>query len=487
MGDIPPLALSFDDVLLLPGLSQVLPSDVELGSRLGADIVLNIPVLSSAMDTVTESDLAIALAREGGLGVIHRNAPIDHQAEQVAKVKRSENTVIQNPHRVRPETTLGEVARLMHEKGVSGFPVVDAEDRLKGMVTSRDMWYIEAEATPVAEIMTPLARLITGAPNTGFDEALKILYTHRIEKLPLVDADGRLAGLITKQDIIKRQMFTSAAKDANGQLRVGAAVGVGEDCIARAVALKAAGADAVFIDAATGHTTRVLQVVEKLRAALGDGFPVVAGNVVTARGAEDLAAAGVTALKVGVGPGSICTTRVISGVGMPQFTAVQVVAEVCRPRGVIVIADGGIRYSGDIVKALAAGADCVMLGSLLAGTAESPGNMVKWQGRTFKEYRGMGSLKAMRKGSGDRYGQNSSGKLVPEGVEARVPFKGPLSDVMFQLMGGLRSGMGYVGARNLDELREKAQFARITAGGLKESHPHDVVITEEPVNYEPVN
>jgi IMP dehydrogenase len=349
------------------------------------------------------------------------------------------------------------------------------------------MWYIEDENTPVSEIMTPLDRLITAAPNTSFDEALKILYTHRIEKLPLADADGKLAGLITKQDIIKRQMYTSAAKDGNGQLRVGAAVGVGDDCVERALALKEAGADAVFIDAATGHTTRVMQVVERLRGALGDGFPVVAGNVVTAQGALDLMSAGVTALKVGVGPGSICTTRVISGVGMPQFTAVQMVAEVCRPRGVTVIADGGIRYSGDIVKALAAGADCVMLGSLLAGTAESPGNMVKSQGRTFKEYRGMGSLKAMRKGSGDRYGQNSSGKLVPEGVEARVPFKGPLSDVVFQLMGGLRSGMGYVGAHNLDELRAKAQFVRITAGGLKESHPHDVVITEEPVNYEPAS
>ena len=487
MGEIPPLALSFDDVLLLPGLSQVLPADVQLGTSLGGSISLNIPVLSSAMDTVTESELAIALAREGGLGVIHRNAPIEHQAEQVAKVKRSENTVIQNPHSVRPETRLGELTRLMHEKGVSGFPVVDPEGRLVGMVTSRDMWYIEDEATPVAQIMTPSERLTTAVPNTSFDEALKILYTHRIEKLPLVDAEGRLAGLITKQDIIKRQMFTSAAKDANGQLRVGAAVGVGEDCLERAAALKAAGADAVFIDAATGHTTRVLQVVERLRGELGDGFPVVAGNVVTPEGARDLVAAGVTAIKVGVGPGSICTTRVISGVGMPQFTAVQVVAEICRPAGVTVIADGGIRYSGDIVKALAAGADFVMLGSLLAGTAESPGNMVKWQGRTFKEYRGMGSLRAMRKGSGDRYGQNSSGKLVPEGVEARVPFKGPLSDVVFQLMGGLRSGMGYLGAANLDELRAKARFVRITAGGLKESHPHDVVITEEPVNYEPAS
>lgn len=485
MGATPSLALSFDDVLLLPGLSEVLPGDVKIGTRFGGSIDLNIPVLSSAMDTVTESELAIALAREGGLGVIHRNCPIDYQAEQVARVKRSENTVIQNPHTVRPETTLGELQRLMYEKGVSGFPVVDPSGKLVGMVTSRDIWYVEDETALVSGMMTPLDRLATGTSGTSFEEALKLMYLRRIEKLPLVDSNGKLTGLITRQDVIKRQTFTHAAKDANGQLRVGAAVGVGEDCADRGAALVAAGADALFIDAATGHTSRVASVIARLRAKVGDAIPVVAGNVVTADGALHLINAGASAVKVGVGPGSICTTRIISGVGMAQFTAVQEVADVCRERGVTVIADGGIRYSGDIVKALAGGADCVMLGSLLAGTAESPGNMVKWQGRTFKEYRGMGSLKAMRKGAGDRYGQNSSGKLVPEGVEARVPFKGPLADVVFQLMGGLRSGMGYVGADNLDELRSKARFVRITAGGLKESHPHDVVITEEPVNYEP--
>jgi len=485
MGATPSLALSFDDVLLLPGLSEVLPGDVKIGTRFGGSIDLNIPVLSSAMDTVTESELAIALAREGGLGVIHRNCPIDYQSEQVARVKRSENTVIQNPHTVRPETTLGELQRLMYEKGVSGFPVVDPAGKLVGMVTSRDIWYVEDETALVSGMMTPLDRLATGTSGTSFEEALKLMYLRRIEKLPLVDSTGKLAGLITRQDVIKRQTFTHAAKDANGQLRVGAAVGVGDDCAERGAALVAAGADALFIDAATGHTSRVASVIARLRAKIGDSIPVVAGNVVTADGALHLINAGASAVKVGVGPGSICTTRIISGVGMAQFTAVQEVADVCRERGVTVIADGGIRYSGDIVKALAGGADCVMLGSLLAGTAESPGNMVKWQGRTFKEYRGMGSLKAMRKGAGDRYGQNSSGKLVPEGVEARVPFKGPLADVVFQLMGGLRSGMGYVGADNLDELRAKARFVRITAGGLKESHPHDVVITEEPVNYEP--
>jgi IMP dehydrogenase len=483
MGEIT-LSLSFDDVLLLPGRSGVLPGEVNLNAQLTPKLALNIPVLSSAMDTVTESELAIALAREGGMGVIHRACPIDYQVEQVSRVKRSENTVIMHPLTVKPDTTLGEVARLMREKGVSGFPVMDGQGLLVGMVTSRDMWYLEDETTPVREIMTPREKLAVGKPETTWEEALKILWLNRIEKLPLVDAAGHLAGLITKQDIEKRRTFTNAAKDGQGRLRVGAAVGVSEDCVERALAMQAAGADAVLIDAATGHTTRTLQVIEKLRGALGDRTPVVAGNVVTKDGAKDLCDAGASAIKVGVGPGSICTTRVISGVGMPQFTAVQEVAEVCRARGVAVISDGGVRYSGDIVKAIGAGADCVMIGSLLAGTEESPGAMVRWQGRTFKEYRGMGSLKAMRKGAGDRYGQNSSGKLVPEGVEARVPFKGALADVVFQLMGGLRSGMGYVGANNLDELREKARFVQITAGGLKESHPHDIVITEEPVNYE---
>lgn len=483
MGEIP-LSLSFDDVLLLPARSAVLPGEVLLNTQLCGSLPLNIPVLSSAMDTVTESELAIALAREGGMGVVHRACPIEEQVEQVWRVKRSENTVILRPLTVTPDTTLGELVELMQMNGVSGFPVVDENRVLMGMVTSRDTWYLEDDSTPVKVMMTPRERLATAAPDTSWEEALKIIYARRIEKLPLVDEEGKLAGLITKQDIEKRQTFTNAAKDSHGRLRVGAAVGVSEDCVERALAVQAAGADAIFIDAATGHTTRTMAVIEKLREALGDQTPVVAGNVVTADGARDLCDAGASAIKVGVGPGSICTTRVISGVGMPQFTAVQEVAAVCRPRGVTVISDGGIRYSGDVVKAIAAGADLVMLGSLLAGTSESPGAMVKWQGRTFKEYRGMGSLKAMRKGAGDRYGQNSSGKLVPEGVEARVPFKGALGDVVFQLMGGLRSGMGYVGASNLSELRERARFVRITAGGLKESHPHDIVITEEPVNYE---
>lgn len=483
MGEIT-TALSFDDVLLLPALSSILPGDADLTTRLTSTITLNIPVLSSAMDTVTESDLAIALAREGGLGVVHRNNPIDVQAEQVSRVKRSENMIILQPLTVTPQTTVGEIHDLMNEKGVSGFPVVDDSGILLGMVTSRDLWYVSNDATPVSEVMTPREKLATGTRQTTQEEARMLLYMRRIEKLPLIDDKGKLTGLITRTDIEKRQMFTNACKDGQGRLRCGAAVGVGPDCFDRGEALAAAGADALFIDAATGHTSRVIEVIDKLRSRVGNDIPIIAGNVVTADGARDLVKAGAAAIKVGVGPGSICTTRIISGVGMPQFTAVQETAAVAREAGVAVIADGGIRYSGDVVKALAGGADCVMLGSLLAGTSESPGAMVRWQGRTFKEYRGMGSLKAMRKGASDRYGQNASGKLVAEGVEARVPYKGRLADTVFQLMGGLRSGMGYVGAANLKELREKARFVRITAGGLKESHPHDVVITEEPINYQ---
>jgi IMP dehydrogenase len=479
------LGLSFDDVLLVPALSAVLPSDADLSTHLTEGIPLHLPVVSAAMDTVSESDLAIALAREGGMGVIHRACPIEEQAMMVFKVKRSENAVIQKPHTVRKEDTVDHVRAIMAENGFSGFPVVDAQGRLEGMVTGRDVRYLDRIHATVADVMTPRDRLVTAPANTSLEQARRILYENRIEKLPLVDGEGRLAGLITGSDIEKRVTFTNAAKDQNGQLRCGAAVGVGPDCIERGQALIEAGADALFIDAATGHTRHVMEVIGKLRA-LSDR-PVVAGNVVTEQGARDLVAAGASAVKVGVGPGSICTTRVIAGVGMPQFTAIQNVAGYCREHGVKVIADGGIRYSGDIVKAIAAGADLVMLGSLLAGTRESPGQTVQSQGRRFKTYRGMGSIAAMKKGAGDRYSQNSSGKLVAEGVEGRVPYKGPLSDVIFQLMGGLKSGMGYVGAGNLAELRERATFVRITAGGLRESHVHDVVMTEEPTNYQPVS
>jgi IMP dehydrogenase len=480
-----PLALSFDDILLQPGLSELLPSDADVGTHLTAGIPLNIPVVSAAMDTVSEWELAMALAREGGIAVIHRACGIEEQAAMVAKVKRSENAIIQRPMTVSRKFTVAQVREIMDREGFSGFPVVDASGKLEGMVTGRDLRHIPSEDALVEDVMTPIDKLVTAAVGMDQQQARQILYKNRIEKLPLVDAKGNLAGLITGADIEKRIIFTNAAKDPNGQLRCGAAVGPGPEFHDRAQALIEAGADALFIDAATGHTSRVMEVIETLRG-MSD-LPVVAGNVVTEAGARDLISAGASCLKVGVGPGSICTTRVISGVGMPQFTAIRNVADFAHEQGVQVIADGGIRYSGDITKALAAGADLVMLGSLLAGTRESPGQTVHSQGRRFKTYRGMGSIGAMRKGAGDRYGQNSSGKLVAEGVEGRVPYKGPLTDVIFQLMGGLRSGMGYVGARNLKELREKAQFVRITAGGLRESHAHDVVITEEPTNYQPAS
>ncbi len=479
------LGLSFDDVLLVPGKSEVLPTEARLDTALTEKIFLKIPVVSAAMDTVSESDLAIALAREGGLSVIHRACPIEEEAAMVSRVKRSESAVIQRPMTVTRDTTIAALKNIMMKEGFSGFPVVDAGDVLVGMVTGRDIRHFAEDEATVGDVMTCGDKLITGAPDTTPEDAQRILYQHRIEKLPLVDASGRLVGLITGGDIEKQVTFVDAAKDPNGQLRCGAAIGVGAEWKERAAAVIEAGADALFIDAATGHTSRVLEVVEEL-ACLSDR-PVVAGNVVTEQGARDLVSAGARAVKVGVGPGSICTTRVIAGVGMPQFTAIQNVAPWCRENGVCVIADGGIRYSGDIVKALAAGADIVMLGSLLAGTRESPGQTVHFQGRRFKTYRGMGSLGAMMKGSGDRYGQGASGKLVAEGVEGRVPYKGPLADVVFQLMGGLRSGMGYVGADCLEALRAKGDFVRITPGGLRESHTHDIVITQEPTNYQPIS
>ncbi len=477
------LGLTFDDVLLLPCLSSILPAEADPSSRLCEGISLRLPILSAPMDTVTEVDMAIAMAREGGMGVIHRNNRIEDQASMVARVKRFENAVITKPITVERTMTLSRVRDIMHEHGFSGFPVVNAEGVLEGIITGRDMRVFDGHnlaSLTVADVMTPRERLITGAPSTTQDEARKILYRNRIEKLPLIDESGHLVGLITDTDIRKREAFQESTKDELGRLRCGAAVGPGPEFLERAQAVLEAGADALFIDAATGHTSRVLHVVEKLREF---GKPVVAGNVVTQDGARDLISAGASAVKVGVGPGSICTTRIISGVGMPQFTAIQEVAKVARPAGVTVIADGGIRYSGDAVKALAGGADLVMLGGMLAGCEESPGAVVHYQGRNFKTYRGMGSLGAMRAGSGDRYGQNSSGKLVAEGVEARVPYKGMLADVIFQLVGGLRSGMGYLGAKNLAELREHARFVQITAGGLQESHPHDVTITQDPGNY----
>ena len=485
-----PLGLSFDDVLLLPRLSAILPGDADISSQLVPGFDMKIPVLSAAMDTVSESELAIALAREGGLAVIHRNNPIDIQAAMVSRVKRFENAVIPNPVTVNKDMTLEEVHQIMMDQGYSGFPVVDANRKLEGIITGRDMRGVDDyQNVRVKDVMTPLARLITAAPTTTIEEARHILYTHRIEKLPLVDEHGVLAGLITETDIQKRAMFADASKDEHGHLRCGAAVGVGPDYLDRAKALISAGADALFIDAATGHTTRVMDVVSNLRK-LTDR-PIVAGNVVTAEGAADLIKAGVQAIKVGVGPGSICTTRVISGVGMPQFTAIQEVASVARPAGVTVIADGGIRYSGDIVKALAAGADLVMLGGLLAGTEESPGKVVHYQGRHFKQYRGMGSLGAMaprgkKSYSKDRYFQadvTSNDKVVPEGVEGEVPYRGPLNAVLYQMIGGLHQSMFYIGAHNIAEMPERGKFIRITDAGLRESHPHDIVMTTEAPNY----
>jgi len=478
----PPLGLSFDDVLLVPQYSEVLPAEANLTSRLTDTIELNIPVISSAMDTVTEAQLAIALAREGGIGVIHRNCPIEEQRTMVDKVKRAENLIVEKPFSVQPSATIDELRQLVDSTGVSSFPVVDENNILKGIITRRDMRMAEEHGKTVADYMTGREKLITGHTGMSLPEAKKILYEHRIEKLPLVDTDGKLSGLITTADIEKRMMYSMGVKDDDGHLLCGAAIGMGPDFFERATALIDANVDALFIDAATGHTKRTLDVIEKVRSEFPD-TPVIAGNVVTEKGADDLIDAGAAAIKVGVGPGSICTTRVIAGVGVPQFTAIQNAARSCNRRGVPLIADGGMRYSGDIIKALAAGADFVMLGGLLAGTEEAPGATVRHQGRTFKTYRGMGSLKAMRKGAGDRYGQNSSGKLVAEGVEARVPYKGLLAQVVFQLMGGVRSGMGYVGAPDLAELRERAVFTRITSGGLKESHPHDIHITEEPTNY----
>ena len=479
------LGLSFDDVLLVPKMSEVLPTEAVLDTELTEGIPLKIPVVSAAMDTVSESELAVALAREGGMAVIHRACTIEEEAAMVSLVKRSESSVIQKPLTVTKEHTIGSLKAIMREQGFSGFPVVDSEGVLLGMVTGRDIRHFAADDAMVGEVMTQGEKLVTGNPDTTPEDARRILYEHRIEKLPLVDVNRKLVGLITGGDIEKQITFVDAAKDPNGQLRCGAAIGVGAEWKERAQAVIEAGADALFIDAATGHTARVLQVVNEL-AAMSD-CPVVAGNVVTEQGAKDLVSAGAKAVKVGVGPGSICTTRVIAGVGMPQFTAIQNVSPWCRENGVRVIADGGIRYSGDVVKALAAGADIVMLGSVLAGTRESPGQTVHFQGRSFKTYRGMGSIGAMMKGSGDRYGQGASGKLVAEGVEGRVPYKGPLSDVVYQLMWGVRSGMGYVGAPDLTALRSQSEFVRITPGGLRESHTHDIVITQEPTNYQPIS
>jgi IMP dehydrogenase len=477
--------LTFDDVLLVPGKSSVLPREVDTSTWLTRHIRLNIPLVSAAMDTVTESRLAIALAREGGIGVIHKNMPIAEQASKVDRVKRSESVMIQNPVTLGPDRRVREALDVMRQFGVSGVPIVDERGRLVGILTSRDLLFEEDLGKRVSELMTT-ENLVTAPSGTSLAEAKKILHRHRKEKLPIVDKNRVLKGLITVKDICKREQFPRACKDKLGRLRVAAAVGVARDTFERAEALVKAEADALVVDTAHGHSRGVLETVRELRRA----FPkieLIAGNVATAEATRELIARGVDAVKVGIGPGSICTTRVIAGVGVPQVTAIQECARVARARRIPLIADGGVKYSGDIVKAIAVGADSVMIGNLFAGTEESPGEMVLLEGRSYKVYRAMGSLGAMKEGSKDRYfqeGVEEAKKLVPEGIEGRVPYKGPLADSVYQLVGGLRSGMGYCGAATIRDLRRKARFIRITSAGLRESHPHDVTITKEPPNYE---
>lgn len=474
--------LTFDDVLLVPGHSTVHPKDTDVASRLTRTISLRLPLLSAAMDTVTEARMAIQMAREGGMGIIHKNMPVERQAGEVDRVKRSESGMILNPITLPPDATLRDAHALMSRFSISGVPIVEGGGRLVGIITNRDLQFETNLDQPIRAVMTS-ADLVTAPVGTTLDAAERILHEHRIEKLPVVDGEGRLKGLITVKDIFKRRQFPNACKDEHGRLRVGAAVGASSADIDRARALVEAGADALVIDTAHGHSEGVLSAVERTRAAFPD-VQLVAGNVGTAEAARALAERGADAVKVGVGPGSICTTRVVTGVGLPQLTAIMDVVDGLNGE-VPVIADGGIRYSGDIVKALAAGADSVMMGSMFAGTEESPGEAFLLEGRRYKTVRGMGSLSAMEEGSADRYFQEGqeARKLVPEGIEARVPYKGPVGDVIFQLIGGLRSGMGYVGAGDLAELRSRGRFIRVTTGGLRESHPHDVTITREAPNY----
>lgn len=478
-----PEALTFDDVLLTPGYTEVLPGEVDVRARLTKSLTLNIPIISSAMDTVTEARLAIALAREGGIGVIHRNMTIDGQAEEVDKVKRSESGMIVDPITLPPDATLHDAENLMARYRISGVPIT-REGVLVGILTNRDVRFVEKSDydKPISEFMTS-DRLVTAPVGTTLDEAKATLARYRIEKLPLVDSQGHLKGLITVKDIQKKRDYPNAATDTQGRLLCAAAVGVGKDALARAGALVSSGADVIAIDTAHGHSKGVIETIPEVKR-LGN-VCVIAGNVVTKEGVRALVDAGVDAIKVGVGAGSICTTRIVSGAGMPQITAILECAEEAARTGTPIIADGGIKYSGDIVKALAAGASTVMLGSLLAGLEESPGDVVLYEGRRFKDYRGMGSLGAMQGLGRDRYASGQAGgKTVPEGIEGRVPFKGSLRDFVYQLVGGLRSGMGYVGAENLDELRNKRRFVRITNAGLIESHPHSVIITKEAPNYQ---
>ena len=479
------LALTYDDVLIKPAYSENLPSETVTETKFSRNITLNIPIVSAAMDTVTEAPSAIVLAEEGGIGVIHKNLTAYRQAEEVEKVKKFEAGMILNPVSVDEETTLSYVMDLKNQKKITGVLVVDKNKKLVGILTNRDLQLESNFNQKVKDVMTKKDKLVTADPKISVEEAKKILHKHRIEKLPLISNDGSIHGLITVKDILKTITFPNANKDSFGRLRVAAAIGVGEKEFERAKILVEANVDALVVDTAHGHSKGVMEMVRLLKKT----FPhvdVVAGNVATANACKDLIAAGVDGIKVGIGPGSICTTRVVAGIGVPQFSAVLECAEFCRKHNIPVIADGGIKLSGDVVKALAAGANSVMIGSLFAGTDEAPGEMVLYQGRAFKVYRGMGSLGAMTLGSKDRYGQaavEDMGKLVPEGIEGQVPYRGSLSTNIFQLVGGLRSGMGYVGAKNLAELYEKAEFITISNASLKESHPHDVFVTKEAPNY----
>ena len=477
--------LTFDDVLLIPQRSEVLPSEVDTRTRLTKKIGLNIPIISAAMDTVSEAPLAIALAREGGIGIIHKNLRIREQAAQVDRVKRSESGMISKPITLGPDATVQQALNMMMQFKISGVPITDDSGKLVGILTNRDLRFLEKTDILIREIMTTEG-LVTVPEGTTLEQAKQVLHSHRIEKLPVVDKDFMLKGLITVKDIKKKAKHPNACKDEKGRLRVGAAVGVSSDTYQRVEALVEAGVDVLVLDSAHGHSAGVMKTVEKIKGAHPE-TELIAGNVVTPDAVRGLASSGADAIKVGIGPGSICTTRVVAGVGMPQVTAIMRCREACEELDLPLVADGGIKYSGDIVKAIASGANSVMVGSLFAGTEESPGETVLLEGRSYKVYRAMGSISAMRAGSGDRYFQeNVEGqKLVPEGIEGRVPYRGPLSHTVFQLVGGLRSGMGYCGAKDIEELRTKARFIRITHAGLIESHPHDVTITKEAPNYRP--
>ncbi|KOP65698.1 inosine-5-monophosphate dehydrogenase [Bacillus sp. FJAT-18019] len=472
---------TFDDVLLVPRKSEVLPKEVDVSTKLSEHVKLNIPLISAGMDTVTEAPLAIAIAREGGIGIIHKNMTVEQQAEEVDRVKRSESGVITNPFSLHAHHLVSDAEKLMGKFRISGVPIVDENNKLTGILTNRDLRFVHDYNTVISDVMTS-ENLVTAPVGTTLQDAEMILQKHKIEKLPLVDENNTLKGLITIKDIEKAIQFPKAAKDAQGRLLVGAAIGISKDTFERAEALVKAGVDVITVDSAHGHHINIIDSVRKLREIYPD-LTIIAGNVATGEATRDLIEAGASVVKVGIGPGSICTTRVIAGIGVPQITAIYDCATVAKEYGVPIIADGGIKYSGEITKAIAAGASAVMLGSMFAGTEESPGEAEIYQGRRFKAYRGMGSLAAMKQGSKDRYFQDDDKKLVPEGIEGRVAYKGPLADTIHQLIGGLRSGMGYCGTGNLEELRNDTQFIRISGAGLRESHPHDIQITKEAPNY----